>query len=230
LVYGLLLGLAFGIIAIMALFAAQSASSAASAERARIALEIHDSIGHGLTTLGVQLEAARRYQNTDSERAANYLQRAAITANELLSETRQTVAVLHGHFTQPSESFANMIGRLLKAFAATHEIAVIEQIQISREPPREVGVTLYRVLQEALTNIARHADAKEVRVSVATSAASATLRVEDKGRGFARDLAAGNGLGFMRERVQSIGGVIDIESGEGLGTVVETTVPFEQQA
>lgn len=230
LIYGILLGLAFGIIAIMALYAAQSASNAASAERARIALEIHDSIGHGLTTLGVQLEAARRYQQLDSEKAASYLKRAAITANELLSETRQTVAMLHGSFTQPSESFADMIARLLKAFAATHEIAIFENIAILREPPREVAVTFYRVLQEALTNIARHAGAKEVRVSVATGGVSVTLRVEDNGLGFARDLAEGNGLGFMRERIQSIGGVIDIESSEGLGTVVEATVPFGKNA
>ena len=230
LVYAILLGLAFGVIAIMALYAARSASSAASAERARIALEIHDSIGHGLTTLAVQIEAARRYQGRDSEKAAGYLERAAVTTNELLSETRETVAVLHGDFLDTPASFEVAIGGLIRTFATTHEITVLEKVEVSREPPREVSVALYRVLQEALTNIARHAGAKEVRVSVAADDRAATLRVEDDGRGFRRELARGQGLGFMRERIASVGGVIEVDCREGRGTVVEAWVPLDQRA
>ncbi|HVA26888.1 MAG TPA: ATP-binding protein [Candidatus Baltobacteraceae bacterium] len=225
--YAILLGLLFGMIAVIAAYAAQSAASAAAEERARIALDLHDAIGHTLTTLGVHLENARRYRASDSAKADGYVERAADMAREVLGDVRETVAVLHDDRRPAEASLASMADRVIRDFASTHDLAVEHTIELDSEPSARVSIALFRVLQEALTNIGRHARARRVRVSLSTDAARVTMTIEDDGCGFDGQSSEGHGLAFMRLRMESVGGTLVVTSREGGGTLVEARAPLE---
>lgn len=228
--YAILLGLVFGIIAVMAAYAARSATAAATGERTRIALDLHDSIGHSLTTLAVQLEAARRYRIIDAGRADRYFELATTTTHELLSDVREIVGILYDHGAQKTEGLEIMIDRLLNGFRHTHDVNLVQTVELKVRPSGRTCIAIYRVLQECLTNITRHAAAKNVRVSVFTDERRAILHIEDDGNGFTREITDGHGFSFMRERIKALAGNITIESNPGAGTVVEAEIPLEGPA
>jgi signal transduction histidine kinase len=93
--------------------------------------------------------------------------------------------------------------------------------------PSDVALCLFRVLEEALSNVAKHSGAASAEVTLHGADADLTLRVADTGRGFASDGKRGDGIGLvsMRERLQALGGTLSIASTPGKGTIVEATVP-----
>ena len=121
--------------------------------------------------------------------------------------------------------------RLLETFAEQSGTAVELEARIGSERlPPEVETALYRIVQEALTNVVKHAGARHVSVTLTLKAASVVAVVEDDGEGFATDQAAGTtegGLGIvgMRERVALLGGRLQIESAPGAGTTLVVEVP-----
>lgn len=98
--------------------------------------------------------------------------------------------------------------------------------------PARVETALFRITQEALTNVVKHADAHSVRIRLARRERSVLLRVEDDGRGFARAQIRGDGLGLagMRDRITSLEGVFDIESAPGVGTRLTVEIPLVEPA
>ncbi|HEY9180812.1 MAG TPA: histidine kinase, partial [Candidatus Baltobacteraceae bacterium] len=219
-IYGLSVQLAliFGIIGVMWLYAQRAASAAASAERVRIALDLHDSLGHTLTTLLVQLQNAESVGVEDARRSLPYVQQAVSTATDLLGDVRETVAILHREEQRPAAPLTGMLTRLHKDFAATHLLSIGWNVHIDDEPPGRVALAIYRVLQEALTNVARHARAKRVEVSVLTAGGAVEIAVCDDGVGFQGTSANGHGLESMHARIESIGGTLSIASRVGGGT------------
>lgn len=224
-VFALVIGLAFGLIAVYARYASKSAAFAASDERRRIALDLHDSFGHRLTTLNVQLENARRYRAIDPDKADDYLERAAFSARQLLSDVRESVGVLHDG-PEGSGSFSTTIERLVADFAATHQIRVDRSIDVGQEPPAEAGTAVCRVLQEALTNVARHAGATALAVRIACDAHDLVFCVQDDGCGFEDRAGNGHGLLSMRRRIEALGGSLTVRSSQGKGTSIEGCVPL----
>lgn len=223
----LLFVLIFGVVGISWLYANKASVAAAAAERVRIALDLHDSVGHGLTTLSVQLQNAERLRHADPERANAYVHRAAATTAEILDDVRETVSILHDDVRTPALPFLLLLERLRDEYATVHDVRLTWDIRISNEPPGRTGMIFYRVLQEALTNVARHAGATQIDVRVEGNDERIELRVRDNGRGFAGEPAAGHGLFSMRKRIESIGGTFDVSSELGAGTRVRAQIPLE---
>jgi signal transduction histidine kinase len=226
--FAILLGLIFGMIALMKMYASRSADVAATNERARIALDLHDFLGHGLTTLRVQLQNAERYRESDPAKADDYVRRAVAASGTLLSDVRETVASLHDNADRNTPSFAVLFERLCSDFASTHPTAVERNLTATSEPSGRIGVALYRTLQEALTNVARHAGATHVWVRVHGDERTIEASLEDDGCGISLESAkSGHGLTSMRERIASVGGQFSVGARDGGGTIVRATVPVE---
>ncbi len=208
----------------------RSAMAAADAERGRWARDLHDQTLQSLGGLRVLLAAALRRADAGSTKA---LLRQAI------EDIEQEIANLRAMISDLRPSMLDDLG-LLPALEALLQRRGQEGLEIAAElvlPDPEFGseglnpeleTTIYRLVQEALTNVARHAQAKSVRVSVTAEEGMVTVDVQDNGVGF--DVAArapGFGVAGMRERVYLAGGVLSIESSDR-GTVVHARLGARQ--
>jgi signal transduction histidine kinase len=196
-------------------------------ERNRLAREIHDSLGHYLTVLHLQLQIAARSLGTDVEAAAAAVQRAKQLTHEGLEDVRRSVAALRAPTAQDrplSDAIATLVARL----AATGTAATFAMRGDPRVLSPVVSLTLFRTAQEALTNAEKHAAAAHVAVELAYHPDTVELVVHDDGRGDAGDAAApprGFGLLGVRERVALVGGSVDIATRPGEGFRVRVVLP-----
>ncbi|MDN5715738.1 MAG: sensor histidine kinase [Janibacter sp.] len=221
----------------------QRARLAAQDERTRIAREMHDIVAHSLSVVVVQADGAAYTANHsvdfDREHAHRALTTIGTTAREALAETRRLVGVLRtaedegGDPTDlvytPTETLADLPD-LVDRIAATGIDVTLDQRVDPSAVPRETGLAAYRIVQESLTNVIKHAGPRpRVRVLVE---AGPQLRVEvrDDGRGAAAD-DDGNGHGIigMRERAASVGGTMTAGPARGGGYVVAATLPFDHE-
>jgi signal transduction histidine kinase len=192
-------------------------------ERQRMAREIHDTLAQGLAGILTQLQAAE--QTLDQRAVAlRHLTNAMELAREGLTEARRTV-----HAVQPAvlaeTRLPDAIGDVARRWSALHGIdAVLTTTGDTRPMHTEVEVALLRAAQEALTNVATHARATRVGLTLSYMEDLVTLDVRDDGVGFTT-AAGGFGLAGMRQRVQRLGGRLDIESEPGEGTAISATVP-----
>lgn len=184
-------------------------------ERNRLAREIHDSLGHYLTTVAVQLEAARALHGTEPARALDAVEKAHGLAREALVEVRRSVGALRAE--GPARPLVERLREL-----AEGEVDVTVDLRVvgtARRLGPEVEHGLFRVAQEGLTNVRKHAAAKAVTVTVDFSAGDRVrLRMADDGRGSGRAAPArGYGLTGLRERVALLGGTLTAENGPAGG-------------
>jgi signal transduction histidine kinase len=199
-------------------------------ERNRIAREMHDTIGHRLTIAAVQLEGAHRLLRDDPERTAQMLRTVREQVREALHELRQTVSRLR----QPVEMELTLPQALRRLSTSFQEAS---QLDIHLDLPDEMctvdtdqHLVLYRMAQEALTNVQRHAQAKQVWIRLSCDESNLQLQVQDDGRGFTEDqLTEGFGIQGLRERVRQIGGVLSISTLPGQGTTVTLTLQSRDQ-
>ena len=195
---------------------------ATSRERNRVARELHDTLAHTLTGLAVQLEALRTVWDSDAGEARDLLEKAHASARSGLVETRRALAALRA---SPLDS-VGLVGavRALAEEASARgglrlELALPEgDVELDEDDAQ----ALYRVAQEALENVVRHADARRVSVSLLRDGPVSTLVVADDGRGFDLAPCASGcwGLAGMRERAEARGAALDVESRPGAGTIV----------
>jgi signal transduction histidine kinase len=205
-------------------------------ERQRLAAEIHDTLAQGLAGIITQLEAAEGMQRNGAE-WRNHFEKAQTLARQSLSEARRSVQALRPGELENSR-LHDAINRLTKEWSATTGVTVPVQMVGQPVPLRpEVEVTMFRVAQEALANIAKHAHASRVELTVSYLGDVVRLDVRDDGVGFdvavaaAEDRADGNGYGLsaMRQRLRRMGGEIDIESSPH-GTAISASVPTSPDA
>jgi signal transduction histidine kinase len=194
------------------------ADLAATRERNRIARDIHDSVGHYLTVVHVQIEAARAIVARDPAAADECLHRAQDLARDGLGELRRSVSML-----RESRAFDASLARLIEDARAGGLIAVLEVEGTPRPLAPAVEVALYRAAQEALTNVQRHARATRVTCTLRHDAREVRLRIVDDGTG-ASSTGGGFGLAGMRERVEAVGGTLAIEPGPGF--TIDVRVPI----
>ena len=209
---------------------ARSTRLGAVEERNRLAREIHDTLAQGLTATALQLESADALLDAGSEKAHEQLRRALSLTRSNLEEARRSVLDLRA---APLEGrpLSEALKALLERWEAETGVATrYRTVNGSRPLPPRVEAALYRICQEALTNVARHAEAERVRVELVATPEWVRLFVEDDGRGFdASDVPEDrHGLLGMRERTQILGGALDIRSSPGAGTRIEATVPLEK--
>lgn len=202
-----------------------STQLARAEERARMAREIHDTLAQGLTAIGLHIESALHHLETDPSRARERLERALTMSRESLEEARRSVLNLRTAPLQrpPPEALT----ALARGF--TSETGVRVQVRTSGRVvlPLDAEMELYRIAQEALTNVRRHAHAKEVEIALRASGNRVRLSIRDDGAGFdPREAREGHhGILGMRERAKLLGGRLRIESHVGQGTRVLATIP-----
>ena len=199
-------------------------------ERNRLAREIHDTIAQGLAATTLQLESAdARLDGEESEPVRKPLRRALALTRANLKEARRSVLDLRA---APLEErpLAGALEALVDRWEAETGIgASFEVVNGARPLPPRVEAALYRVSQEALANVARHARADRATVRLVVTPELVRLAVEDDGRGFdaSRVPEGRHGIVGMRERAEMLGGEFGLRSTPGRGTIIEVTVPLE---
>jgi two-component system NarL family sensor kinase len=204
-------------------------------ERNRLAREIHDTLAQELTGLTLRLESAEALYEAGAERAQvrAALQQALALSRASLDETRRSVLDLRATslegrtLTQALQALvmaSNVGGRPVITFEATGATTIGE-----RPLPARIEDGLYRIAQEALTNISRHAHARHASVRVFMAPEQVRCVIRDDGRGFdPAQVATGRyGLLGMRERAKLLGGQLCLETEPGHGTRIEIIVPLE---
>ncbi|MFC3741122.1 sensor histidine kinase [Paractinoplanes deccanensis] len=198
----------------------QVAELSAAAERNRLARDIHDSVGHHLTAVSIQLEKAEAFRDRDPAAADRAVADARTASGRALREVRESVSALRA----APFSLATAIAALAEGLDDPAFRVSVELSGSEAGHGRNALEALYRVAQEALTNARRHAGADRVRVAVRLDDPAATIEVADNGRGFAVEAAAGSGLPGLRERLAALGGALRIDSAPGHGTRVTASV------
>lgn len=193
-------------------------------ERNRLAREIHDNLGHYLTAINMQAQAAQAVLSIDPQQANEALTHIQGLAREGLQEVRQSIAAVRA---RPMEhrSLHEAI-EILVIDTQSRGLAV--DFQITGKPsPRaaEVEMTIYRIVQEALTNIHKHAQAQHVTIQMhyGETPPSIRLQVCDDGMG-TENTEGGFGLLGLRERVRLLGGTIQIRTAPGKGFCIEVEI------
>ena len=207
---------------------ARSTRLGAVEERNRLAREIHDTLAQGLTATALQLESADALLDAGSEKVHESLRRALSLTRSNLEEARRSVLDLRA---APLEG--RPLSEALKALverweAETGVASRYRAVNGSRPLPPRVEAALYRICQEALTNVTRHAGADHVTVQLVATPERVRLVVEDDGRGFGTSDVPEDrhGLVGMRERAEMLGGTLEVRS--DAGTRIEATVPLEE--
>jgi signal transduction histidine kinase len=196
-------------------------------ERARLARELHDETGQALTSILLGLKSLDDRVATDEGRAA------AAELRELVVSTLQGVRRLAVELRPAAlDDFGLVpaIERLRDLIGEQGDVTVAVRSELGDERlPAEVETVFYRITQEALTNVVKHADAHLVRVRLSRSGSSVTLVVQDDGKGFDPDGVRDGSVGLvgMRERIALLGGRLTIESTEGAGTMLTAEVPIQ---
>jgi len=190
----------------------ERARLAVSDERARIARELHDVVGHSVSVMTVQASAVRRLLELDQDKEREALLVVEQTGREALAEMRRMVGVLRRPEEAPALAPQPSLEHLDKLIAQAREagLPVVLQIEGKPEPlPAGVDLTAYRLVQEGLTNALKHARAQHAEVLVRYSDGQIELVVSDDGPGGGDGDKGGHGLVGMRERVSVYGGELE---------------------
>jgi two-component system NarL family sensor kinase len=212
---------------------ARSAQLGALEERNRLAREIHDTLAQGLTAAALQLESAEVLLAAGSNAAQEVskpLHRALSLTQSNLEEARRSVLDLRAAPLE-GRSLSEALKVLVDRWEAEQGISTrYLAVNGARPLPPNVEVGLYRICQEAMTNVGRHAQARRATVRLITTPEQVQLIVEDDGRGFDPSDVPGDrhGLIGMNERATMLDGTLSVQSSLGAGTRVEATVPLKE--
>ena len=192
-------------------------------ERQRLAREIHDTLAQGLTGIVAQLEAAAQARASGAN-DTGYLDAAAQLARDNLKEARRAVRAI-GPGELEGARLPDALAQVTDSWTARTNVPVaFTTTGEARSLHPEVEVTLLRAAQEALTNVAKHADATRVGLTLSYMEDLVTLDVRDDGVGF-EPTRRGFGLTGMHQRVHGVGGALAVESAPGEGTAISASVP-----
>jgi len=204
-------------------YAAQAEELATTQERNRLARDIHDGLGHHLTVVQMQVQAARAVLSSDPAKADAVLAKAQQQSTEALAEVRRSVAALREPRTAPP--LAEALAALAEDASAAGVPTELRVTGTVRPLGPEAEESLFRAAQEGLTNVRKHAGAGRARL-VLDYRDDGTVRLDvcDDGRGVT---LGGDGFGLvgLRERAERLGGRVDVESAPGRGTTLRVAVP-----
>jgi len=204
--------------------ASQVEELAKTKERNRLAREIHDSLGHYLTVVNVQIGAARTVLEHDRPRALDHLSKAQALTQEGLAEVRHSVAALRASPTE-SRPLPEALTKLVEQWNAAGLAAKLTVYGVIRPLTPQTNLTLYRATQEALTNVAKHADASSVDMHLDyRDECRVHLSVKDNGIG-SNNSEGGFGLLGVRERVQLLNGRVQVFTSAGRGFTLDVEIP-----
>jgi signal transduction histidine kinase len=189
-------------------------------ERTRIARDIHDSLGHSLTTLGVQLEVAQKLRSRQPDQSFQALDTAKILLDQCLEEVRQAIHTIQ----QSNFNFDQALSILINQVKQNQSLNIETDINLPLLPI-SIQYQIYCIVREGLTNIQRHANASHVTLQAQTTPDNIQIILTDNGKGFdPTQITLGFGLQSMQERVQSLTGKLTIQSALGHGTTLHIKI------
>jgi two-component system, NarL family, sensor kinase len=200
-------------------------------ERTRIAREIHDTLAQGLTAIALNIESAMNRLETRPDQARESLGRALTMARENLEEARRSVIELRTESRLGGKPLVEALAGLARSFTSDTGVQVRLQALPTQRLPLRTEAELFRIAQEALTNVRKHARASGVDMALRRHGATLSLSVQDDGRGFAARAhhPDSHGVVGMRERARLLGGRLEIRSTPGKGTRVVARVPMARE-
>jgi signal transduction histidine kinase/ligand-binding sensor domain-containing protein len=207
----------------------ESRFNAVLAERNRIAREIHDTLAQGFVAVSVQLQIVARTLSQSADTARQHLDEAQDLVRNGLDDARRAIWELRSQNSE-NQDLASQLVQMAERVAAPSGIKTQVEVRGTYRPLSARSESeLFRIAQEAVTNVVRHAAATRVDILLDFAHRGMNMTIEDNGRGFAVDapsLAEGHfGLTGMNERAQQIGGRVTVTSKEGKGTRVHIEVP-----
>jgi len=217
-----------GIAVERAQLAEKSMHLARAEERTRLAREVHDTLAQGLTAIGLQLEAAREQLAAQPEHARRHLDKALELVQRNLEEARRSVWNLR-YGLPGGRSLPQALSALGRAFTAETGVRVRVQADAPCPLTCQAESELYRIAQEALTNVRKHAKAREVHIRLRVAERKVVLVITDDGQGFDPATGVGKegyGILGMVERASALGGHLRILSRRGRGTTVVASIPI----
>ena len=207
-------------------------TAAQEEERRRIARELHDGVGPALASLNIRLRTARKLLERDQHLAAEEVEELAELAQTNIQDIRRLIYDL-----RPAVLDELGLVPALREYVARYQEEQGLEVALAlpegdERLPAPLETALFRVVQEALANVARHAQARRVEVVMTRDRGKVTLRVADDGRGFDPEAPRSGthlGLWSMRERVEQLGGRFEVESVSGQGTTVRAIIPLREE-
>lgn len=207
--------------------AEESRQTAILEERNRMAQEIHDTLAQAFAGIGMQLQAATRFRTTNPEKAQTHCDRAYALAQTGLTEARRSVWALSQEGLEYSDLAASVtrIAEQLTAGTSLQADIEVQGTPYSVEP--EVGLNLLRIVQEAIANALRHAQAQTIQIQITYEPTYVRLGVRDDGRGFNPHLPVkGFGLASMQQRADHVGAQLLVSSQLDAGTEIAVILPM----
>lgn len=210
------------------------AREAAAEERNRIARELHDVIAHSVSVMVLQATAGGRVARRDAAGAAAAFEVIQETGRQALAELRRAVGILRGDSDLPAELLPQPgLAQLDELLEQVRLAGMKVDLNVTGEPrqlPVGVQLSVYRLVQESLTNVLKHADAAQAEVELRYEDTDVTVEIRDDGRGSNGSFpAGGHGLAGMRERVKLFGGELEAGPVDG-GYRVRARLPLEPAA
>jgi PAS domain S-box-containing protein len=195
-------------------------------ERARIARNLHDNASQELAALAIRLGVLERDARSHGHADQPELQSLRDQAIAIGEQIRQFAHELHPSILQRA-GLPAAIAAVCRRAEADYQLRIEPTFLIGAEPSPAASLCVYRVCQEALLNVAKHAQATRVWVTVTATADAVQLEVRDDGRGFERSRGSGAGIGLLSldERLRLLQGALVVDTGPGRGTTIRATVP-----
>lgn len=203
------------------------------AERVRMARDLHDVIGHSIAVISLHAAVAHEALGDNDEEVRQALGHIRAASSETLRELRATVKMLRSPDGAPTDRAANSLANLTTL--VDHATASGLHVDLRRTGaidrlPDAVDATAYRIIQEALTNVLRHAGATRVALHIAVDAEALRLQIADNGSAGSGAPTWGNGIAGMTERARLLGGTLTAQPQPAGGFVVRATLPLEEGA
>jgi signal transduction histidine kinase len=194
-------------------------------DRRRIARELHDDIGQRMAMFASEVDLLSRELQLSDE-PSRRLKSLAQQARDLTDDLRRLSHTLHPVMLEEL-GLVPALRALTGDFALRTGLAVsFNESDVPRHLPPALSLALYRITQEALRNVAKHARAASVQVSLVSAGGEIHLDIADSGAGFDSSGNSGLGLVSMRERTELLGGIFTVNSASGSGTAIQVRVPF----
>ena len=198
-------------------------------ERNRIARDIHDSLGHSLTSLNIQMQTAVKLWSKQPVQAHTFLIQAQSLGKTAMQEVRKSVSTLREDVRE--EPLEVKIKTLADDYRRGTGLSICTNINYCGSVPKLIARTIYRIVQESLTNTFKYAEATEVKIELKATSQELNLVVEDNGKGFnPKQKRSGFGLKGMQERVVAVNGHFQLTTAPNKGCRIEVKISKTKSA
>ncbi len=201
------------------------------AERVRMARDLHDTVGHSISVISLHADVAREAIGENDDEARQALTQIRATTSETMRELRATVKLLRNSATEEADRSITSLANLNTLVAHARSSGLQVRVQLVGDLTRlsaTVDSAAYRIVQEALTNILRHAQATQVELRIDLEGNGLHLQIRDNGRATPATITPGSGITGMEERARLLGGTLTAQTQPTGGFAVTASIPLEE--